>query len=309
MKRALNYVLRLLISVTLLLYLFLFSGIIDIQEVVQTLKQTSLPIFTLVFFICLSTVLITTKRWSLFLPGTVKYSRLVSFVFIGHFFNTFLPGRVGGEIVKTIYLYRDIGKGNISIVSVFMDKYMGFSAIVCVSFIAFIGGYSYFKGTEIVWLIPAVCGIFLMASFIFWKVNWGSIKGISAFYPCIINYKKEKEVIYKGLLLSLIAQVFGIIEVYLLSLAIGLTVPIIYFFIFVPMINAVSAIPITVSGLGVREAGFAALFNMFFTELGVTSDQAVSLSLLIFATTILVNSIGGIEYLRVKKLPADLPHS
>ncbi len=303
MEKILGLLLKLLISTVLLLYLFYFSDIVNVQEVIETLKKTRLLVFILALFICLSTFFISTKRWSLFLPETTKYSRLVSLFLIGSFFNTFLPGRVGGEVIKTFYLYRDIGKGDISLASVFMDKYMGFCAMVGISFLAFIGGYSYFKETEIVWLILAICSIFLMASFIIWRVNWGKIKGIGAIYSYLMGYKTKKGIMYKGLLLSFIVQVIGIIEVYILSIAIGLNVPIIYFFIFVPIINAVTAIPITIAGLGLREVSFATLFNMFFIKLGVTSEQAVSISMLIFAAMILLGLVGGVEYLRIKKQP------
>jgi uncharacterized membrane protein YbhN (UPF0104 family) len=214
-----------------------------------------------------------------------------------------MPGRVGGEIIKTMYLYKDIGKGNISIVSVLIEKYMGLSAMVGISFIAFISGYSYIEGTKIAWLIPIISSIFFIASIVFWNVNWGRIKGLGAFYIPFKDYKENKRIIYSGLLLSFLVQLISITEVYLLSIAIGLTVPITYFLIFVPIINAVSAIPVTIAGLGIRETGFAALFHMVFEKLGVTSDQAVSLSMLIFVTMILVNSIGGVEYLRIRKLP------
>ncbi|MHA2220190.1 MAG: hypothetical protein ACXACY_30275, partial [Candidatus Hodarchaeales archaeon] len=68
MKKILSFVLKLLTSGALLLYLFYFSGIVDIQEVIKTLKETQLSIFIFVFFIGICNVLITTKRWSLFLP-------------------------------------------------------------------------------------------------------------------------------------------------------------------------------------------------------------------------------------------------
>ena len=303
MKKILSLVLKLLISSTLLIYLFYFSGIIDFQEVMKILQQTRLSIFILVFLICLSAVFVSTKRWSLFLPEKTKYSRLVSLNLISFFFNTFLPGRVGGEIVKTFYVYRDTGNANISIASVLIDRYMGFSAIIGISFITLIGGYSYFKDTEIVWLIPVIFSIFLIASFMFWRMNWEKIKGLGALYTSFMEYKAKKRIIYYGLILSVITQVMSIVEIYLLSVAIGLAVPIIYFFIFVPIINAISAIPITIAGLGLREVSFATLFNMFFMRLGVTSNQAVSLSLLIFVVMILINVIGGIEYIRMSKLP------
>jgi hypothetical protein len=303
LKRILSFVLKLLISITLLLYLFYFSGVVNTQEVIKTLRQTQLPIFFIVFFICICAVFISAKRWSLFLPEDIRYTRLVSLFFIGSFFNTFLPGLVGGEVIKTFYLYRDTRKGGVSIASVLMDKYMGLSAIVGISLIAFLGGYNYFKGTEIIWIIPIIMCVFLMTSLLLWKVNWGKISFLNSFYAPFMNYKTNKKIIYNGLSLSVLIQLIGITEVYLLSIAIGLKVPIIYFFIFVPIINALSAIPISIAGLGVRETGFAALFNMVFAKVGVTSDQAVSLSLLIFAVMCLVNLIGGIEYLRIRKLP------
>jgi uncharacterized membrane protein YbhN (UPF0104 family) len=118
-----------------------------------------------------------------------------------------------------------------------------------------------------------------------------------------MEYKTKKRLLATGLLLSMLIQLSCIAGTYLISIAVGLTVPAIYFFIFVPVINAVSAIPVTLAGLGVREAGFAALFGMFFTRLGVTSDQAVSISILTFAAMLLVNIIGGVEYVRIRKLP------
>ncbi len=180
---------------------------------------------------------------------------------------------------------------------------MGLSAIIGISLTALIGGYPHFKGTDILWFIPLLCSIYLIASFLFWRINWGKIKGMHAFYVNLAEYKKKKRLLCDGLILSLIVQMVSIIEVYLLSIAIGLTVPIIYFFIFVPVINALSAIPVTIAGLGIREMGFATLFNMFFIKLGVTTNQAVSLSLLTFTVMMMVNFIGGIEYVRIKKLP------
>lgn len=302
MKKLLGFTLKLLISVALLAYLFYFSDLVDMREVTDTLKQTRLLIFICVVLIGIGNVLITSKRWSLFLPEKIQYSRVVSLYLIGYFFNTFLPGRIGGDIIKSYYIYRDTGEGGISILSVFIDRYLGLCAIVGISLIACAGGYSYFKDSDIVWFIPAVAIVFLIASFLFWRLNWGNIRGLHALYTHLTEYKKKKKCIYQGFILSFLVQGLCILEVYLLSTAIGMKVPIIYFFIFVPVINALSAIPVTVAGLGVREISFTAFFNMFFAELGVHSSEAVSLSLLAFATMTLINLLGGIEYLRIRAL-------
>ena len=47
MIKILGLILKLLISGILLLYLFYFSGMVDVQEVIKTLKQTRLSILIL----------------------------------------------------------------------------------------------------------------------------------------------------------------------------------------------------------------------------------------------------------------------
>ncbi len=303
MKKTLSFALKFLISGGLLLYLFQFSDVVDVHGVISTLKQTKLPVLVLAFFVYLSIIFISTKRWSLFLPSHMKYSRLLSLHFIGSFFNTFLPGLVGGDVVKAFYLYRDIGKGSASLVSVFLDRYTGFSAMVGIGLVAFMGGFVYIKGTAIVWVIPVLIAGFLLANLILWKINWGRIKVLNSFYIPLMGYKSKKRIIYKGLLYGVAVQVCNITSVYIISRAIGLEVPVIYFFIFVPIVSTVSTIPVSIAGLGLRETSFAALFNLVFAKVGVTPDQAVGLSLLVFTNTSLVNLIGGVEYLRLKKLP------
>jgi len=294
MKRILGFILKFLIS-SILLYIFLSR--VDISAVKEILKQIKIPLFIAGFFIYLSNVFVATKRWSLFLPSGLEYFKLVSLYFIGSFFNTFLPGPVGGDAVKAFYLYRHIGKGGLSLAAVFMDRYMGLIAMVCIAFISLIGGYSYIKGTEIVWVILILMGALLLASLFLWRVNWGKIKFLSSFYAPLMEYKSKRKAIYNGLMLGFAVQCIGITSIYFLSLSIGFRTSIIYFFMFIPIISAASAIPVSVAGLGIREAGYVILF----TKIGVTSAEALSLSLLVFTTMVLFNLIGGIEYLRIGK--------
>ncbi|GBE39488.1 MAG TPA: flippase-like domain-containing protein [Nitrospirae bacterium] len=307
LKKILSFTLKFLVSGSLLLYLFYFSGIVDVQEVIKTLSHTRVSIYIPAFFVYLGAAFVSTKRWSLFIPARLKYSRLVSLFFIGSFFNTFLPGLVGGDAVKAYYLYKDMGKGRGggSLASVFMDRYLGFIAMSTIALIALIAGYPYVKGTEITWFVPVLCAVVVVASLVLWGLNWGRIKFLKDFYTPLMGFKGEKKNICKGLLLGAAVQILGITCIYILSLAIGLKVPVIYFFIFVPIINALAAIPVSIAGLGIRETGFAALFKMVFDQVGVTSGQAVSLSILLFLTIFLISLIGGIEYLRLGKPPVQ----
>ncbi|MBI5025521.1 MAG: flippase-like domain-containing protein [Nitrospirae bacterium] len=296
MRRLLTFSLKLLISGGLLYFLF---SRIDSAAVLKTLKDVDLSIFFVAFLLYLSTVFLATKRWSLFLPEAIPLSKLLSLYFIGSFFNTFLPGLVGGDAVKAYYLYKHTGRGGSSVASVFMDRYLGFSALIGIGLIAFVFGYSYIMGTQVWWTVPGLAAIFILMSFLFWRLNWGKIKALTSFYNPIMGYKANRKIIYKGLMWSVGVQGIGILGIYILSLALGLKTSIIYFCLFIPVITAISTIPISLSGLGIREAGFAILF----TQVGFTTASAISLSLLWFIAACLVHFIGGIEYLRVGKPP------
>ncbi|HTU03857.1 MAG TPA: lysylphosphatidylglycerol synthase domain-containing protein, partial [Candidatus Sulfotelmatobacter sp.] len=76
-----------------------------------------------------------------------------------------------------------------------------------------------------------------------------------------------------------------------LGLAVG--VPLGRFFLYVPLITALAMVPVSVAGLGVREG--AVVF--FFAKAGVDATTALSMSLLWFAVTVCVSSLGGLAFL------------
>ena len=163
MKKALSFGLKLLVS-SALLYFFLSK--VDLSEVADKLKEIDRLLFFAAFLTYMATLLIAAKRWSLFLPGHLKYPRLVSLFLIGSFFNTFLPGLVGGDAIKAYYLYKDRCELGPSLASLFIDRYMGLTALALLGIIAFIGGHSYLSGTAIFWVVPLFFGGFLAASLV-----------------------------------------------------------------------------------------------------------------------------------------------
>lgn len=294
MKKVLSFGLKLLVSFTLL---YLFFSKVDIHNILKALKQTDLPVFFAGFAVYTSSLFISAKRWSLFLPPFVKYSRLASLYFVGSFFNTFLPGLVGGDAVKAYYLYKEKCEVGTALASVFMDRYMGLTALAIIGFIAFIFGHNYLEGSDLFWLVPIFCGTFIFASLIFWQINWGRIKFLSSFHKPLMEFKKKGDVIFKGLFLGLVIQSIVIISFYMLSLSLGFDLHIIYFFLFIPLITVATAVPFSVAGLGIREAGFLILF----TKAGLSDVEALSLSLLIFINMSIVSLIGGLEFFRLGK--------
>ena len=91
---------------------------------------------------------------------------------IGAFFNTFLPGIIGGDAVKGFYLYKATGKVGLALASVFMDRYLGFVVLIAICAIAFPFGYQYLHGSNIEWILLAVYSVlYPWKFFIFWPAH------------------------------------------------------------------------------------------------------------------------------------------
>lgn len=269
-----------------------------IDKVLSTLRGIYIPSFILAVLIYICSIFISAIRWRLLLHERFGLGKLFSLYFIGSFFNHLLPGIIGGDAVKAYYLYRDTGKGAPAVASVFMDRYIGFTALILVGLIAFPFGFRYFRGSYIEWILPLIALLFIAGSFVVFGLRVGrGIKFLSGFYDYFAIYKEKKAVIVKALLISVIVQTIVIFAVYALSRGLSVNVPLLPLFIFVPVISTIATIPISISGLGVREASFVLLFGF----LGISPAQATAVSFAWFLSVATGSLPGLIEYLRFKK--------
>ncbi|MEW6001378.1 MAG: lysylphosphatidylglycerol synthase transmembrane domain-containing protein [Nitrospirota bacterium] len=289
------FALKLVISSLLLYIIFSKFGF---YQVLNTLKAMSPAAFIAAIFLYLSAVLVSTLRWKLLLPGVLGIRKLFSLYLIGSFFNTILPGLIGGDAVKAFYLYHATGNGSLSFASIFMDRYLGFVMLMAICTIAYPFGYRYFQGSAVEWLLPAVVLSFIAASLLIFGLRLGKrIKFFSEFYDYFHSYRNQKEVILKTLILSLIVQLFSILSVYILAIGIGQPVPLLAYFIFLPLIVFFTTLPISISGLGVREGSFV----LFFGLIGIKPEVSAAISLSWFLTMAAGNLLGLVEYVRYKK--------
>ena len=107
---------------------------------------------------------------------------------------------------------------------------------------------------------------------------------------------KKRTVLFKTFLLSLAVQTTGVLAVYTLSKGLNMQLPLLPLFIFIPVISAMTTIPISISGLGVREASFVLLF----AYLGLSPSEATALSLSWFLSASTGSLAGLIEYIKYK---------
>lgn len=279
-----------------LLYLVLSRTGLD--RVFLVLRNLSPAAFFSAIALYLFAQFISTVRWKLLLPGEMKMRKLFSLYMIGSFFNTFLPGLVGGDAVKGYYLYQATGKGTLAFASVFMDRYLGLFVMIVISALAFPFGYPYFQGSDIVWLLPAAVVSFFITSVLIFGLRLGNrIPMLSAFYSSFHAYRNQKNTMAHALLISVVVQFSGFLAVYVLALGLGQNVPFLSLLVFLPLVILFTMLPISISGLGVREGAFI----LFFGLIGIKPEAATAISLSWFLTISAGNLLGLVEYLRYKK--------
>ena len=308
MKKILMTATKFLVSGVILFALFKSIGTEDLYRTAASVNPLSVIFVALLF----GTVqAISAYRWQAILAKDVNigYMRLLSIYFIGMFFNNFMPTMVGGDIIKGYYLYKDTGRGDISLASIFMDRYSGLTALIVMTAIALVLGWSLIEGTGLhsflVLLIAGYTGVSLIlwveylhrwAMRVLARIHfYGINRKIEEVYLMLMSYRSHRGILVRILICSAIVQPGVIIAYYVLSKGLGMTVPLGYFFLFIPLATVVSMLPVSLAGLGIREGAFVFLF----AKAGASKEEALTLSLMLFAIMAAVSLIGGVEYLRI----------
>jgi uncharacterized membrane protein YbhN (UPF0104 family) len=94
-------------------------------------------------------------------------------------------------------------------------------------------------------------------------------------------------------LLSLVVQLANVVLAWLVGEGLGLPVPPLYYGVLIPLVSILTLLPISLNGMGLREAGTVLLL----APLHVSPAAAVTLSLLLFAVYAAASLLGGVVYL------------
>jgi glycosyltransferase 2 family protein len=299
------------IGVSSALLIYLFSKIGG-MEVIRNIVLVSPVTFVAAALLYIVSSYISSLRWRLFLPNTLGMRWIFSTYMTGAFFNVCLPSTIGGDAVKIYYLSRklsDPGRGKIkpgmneyaaiSVASVFMDRYTGLAALLLIGMTGTIAGYQLLAESPALWVTPSLFVAFVVGSVLFLRFRFGSrIKFIMNMYAYFTPYFGKKQVLAKALLYSVILQLIVVLSVYILARGLSIEVTFLQLLVFVPLISLISLVPISISGLGLREGAYV----FFLSSIGVRNDLAMTLSLLHFLSVAAASLWGFYEYLRFKHL-------
>jgi len=307
-KQVLSLLFRILISVVLLFLLFKFNKI-DFNSLINDIKGADRLFLAQGFAIALFVHILGFLRWQMLLKVVeinVPFKKLVSSFCGGDFFSIFLPSTIGGDLVKTADLVSHTQKAKQVIATVFLDRLSGYVGLVLVVLPAvLLGGWLindktvYFSVAVIVILLVAVL-LLLFNSSIYKRIaRFLSVPGAGKIRDSVRDMHRElhifrnhKKIIIANLALSFLIQVLFPLGAYFAGLSLGIKINPIYFLIFLPIISAITLLPIAIGGLGLREG----LFVVYFAKAGVIKQLALAMSLLSFSFVVFSGAIGGIIY-------------
>ncbi len=254
-------------------------------------------------------------QWLLRVQGIdLGWSRVFLLTLIGVFFNFFIPGGTGGDVVKIFYLLKETpGQRALALLSVFVDRIVGLLALALVAGVVLATQWSWLTSTtetaRYAW--PAVfIYVFTIGGIHFsWLVTKrGLVHKLPARFPgrdklaelalAYTLYGRAWRTSLAGLFISIFAHLAYFAIFYCAARAFahdGARLPTLGELVSImPIINVLAAMPISLGGLGVREG----LFEIYLSQLcGVSEAVAVVISSSGYLFTLAWGLLGGVLYL------------
>ncbi len=251
----------------------------------------------------LAIVLLGTFRWMLLLRayGATRLpsvARAFQLYLVGFFYNLYLPGAVGGDLVRGIASRKAFdgegaGGATAGVTVVFVERVMGLAGLIALCAIASILRPTRVRGVGVaaaIGLLAAFAAILCVAlARRFGARLPGALGRRAAALPALRSAPALVSVFLICVGLHFLLACTGHVLILAIEPGVGLADSAVIF----PIGSATAFFPLTVGGAGVREATLVALFG----AIGVGEASALAGSLALFGTQLFVAGFGGLWHL------------
>jgi uncharacterized protein (TIRG00374 family) len=248
----------------------------------------------------------------------LSWGRATEISLVAHFFNSFLLGSTGGDLMKAYYAARETHhKKTEAVVTVFVDRLIGlwamllFACLMMIPNARLLFAHAKLRSISAVIVLMAA-GCTTMVVLAFWggvSKRWGGARGWLRRLPkgewlersldSCREFGRERSFLWRALAISMLLNAFCVLQVMAIAWGLRLHIPALALFVIVPIVICISALPITPSGLGVRENLFVLMLSA--PSIGVPGALALTLSLLTLAGSLIWSLVGGIVYVSLKE--------
>jgi len=293
-------------------------------EIERQLAQSD-PFWILVAFLLIGVAfLLGSIRWWLLLKVQevlVPLKVATSLTLIGQFFNSFLLGTTGGDIIKALYILKySPDKKTHATLSVIMDRIMGLFVFLCCGLVTLPWQLRFLMQREETKIMIYVI-LILFASILVAAVSlllipfqqlpspfhrlWKKIPQrhtIALLTGGFRQHGRSRRLTLEAVLYSLAACFLFFSAAYCIALATHLHISFMRILTIITTVIAVTSLPISIGGHGLREGMFVLMFSVFGivtldNQTGAGEEPAILFSVLFFSLFLGWSLVGGLVYL------------
>ncbi len=281
---------------------------LDWRQFVHTLSTANFGFVAAALLAYTVGKVLTAIRWAMLArpPGFKNpLKEFVAFYYIGMFFNLFAPSTLGGDAGKVYYLTRERGDAGggaetatRAVISILADRAIGMTVlfwIAAVALLAFPGYAELFpQAVRYATYISAVLPIAAYAAFPLVGRRLAKIRHSLAqkLHDMGNAYWRRPDVLAGAVLLSLAFHLIQVAIQVLIADALAFELPWSYALVFFPLVDVVAMLPVSISGIGIREGGY--LF--FLGRIGVAPERAIASSIVWLAIVVASGLVGGLVF-------------
>ena len=269
----------------------------DARPVLRILSRENAVYFVAVIVIYVAGQVMSAWRWQLLaaVVGThARFRDFLGYYFVGLFTNLFIPGMLGGDALRSLYLGRKTHRIGEAIASVVADRGTGVIALFWLAALMALTMRAMFAPVLVQSVVAlGVIGLLVVVgSPLIAKAVHYMPHPLRRAFGVALPYMHRPQTMIPGLVLGFVLQVSIGVAQWILARGLGLSTPLSVFLLCVPLANVAAGFPVTLNGLGVRETAYLVLFGMA----GMAREDAIALGLLWFAATMLGGLTGAIAF-------------
>jgi uncharacterized protein (TIRG00374 family) len=218
----------------------------------------------------------------------------------GQFVGNVLPSTIGGDVLRVSRAAKSTGSSDVAFASVVIERLSGFVALPLLTFVGFAVEPSLLE-VDRSWIALMIAGATVAALVVILFVagsqrlagrfakheNW--MRFIGAVHVGVNRIRHEPRRGLSVLVAAVTYQLSVLIAVYCAIHALGVSLPNGAVLAFLPAVAAAQALPISLSGLGIREG----LLVILLHPLGVPTGKAIGIGLLWYGMTLVVSLLGA----------------
>jgi uncharacterized membrane protein YbhN (UPF0104 family) len=211
-----------------------------------------------------------------------------------------LPSTVGGDVLRVSRATTSVGSGDVAFASVVIERLSGFLALPVLTYAGLLIRPSLLDERR-AWIAPlaatatlaalavvlTVAGSTRLAGRFASHANW--MRFIGAVHLGVDRLRRDPRHAVAVLSAAIAGHASLVLSVYCAAHALGIDVPNAALLAFVPAVAMAQVLPLSLSGLGIREG----LLVLLLHPLGVPTGRAVGLGLLWYAMTVAVSMLGA----------------